>query len=98
MSKDRAGELSTKLKKKYRNACGKRDGWKCQDCGIDLIPEEEYGNPKYFYTSTIGFVPKPGFARATLDHIVPLSIQNIKDLSNFRLLCHNCNAKKGNRV
>lgn len=98
MSKDRKGELSTALKKKYRKACGERDGWFCKMCGIALVPEEEFGNPKYFSVSTIGFIPKPGFSRATLDHIFPLSKENIKDLSNFQLLCHDCNAKKGDSI
>lgn len=61
-----------------------RDGWTCQICGEAVDPDAKYLDKGY----------------ATLDHIIPQSLQLIPDhsASNLRLAHMVCNARRGNRM
>lgn len=61
-----------------------RDKWTCQLCGDPVDPDAQYNTGGY----------------ATLDHIIPQSLQLIPDhsASNLRLSHMICNARRGNRM
>lgn len=59
-----------------------RDQWECQACG------------KHVRLNVVRFAP----ARATLDHILPLSKGGLHTRANVRCLCMFCNIRKNNRV
>jgi hypothetical protein len=40
-------------------------------------------------------IPLVSGVRPRVDHILPISLRGLDDLSNFQLLCHLCNAGKG---
>lgn len=59
-----------------------RDKWTCHICGL-LVHKGKFDN----------FNPKS----KTLDHVIPVSLGGLHDVSNLRLAHFSCNSSKGNR-
>jgi hypothetical protein len=56
----------------------KRDGWKCGICGGAVSKEKKHPNP----------------LAASLDHILPVSMEGTNDPENLRLAHLRCNASR----
>jgi len=56
-----------------------RDGWRCQLCGLPVLPDKPPLHPRY----------------PTLDHIVPLSLGGPHSRANVQCACRGCNIAKG---
>lgn len=65
-----------------RHAIYERDRWRCQLCGRKVNPKLSVPNPK----------------AATLDHILPVSLDGTHEESNLQLAHFGCNSKKRNKV
>jgi 5-methylcytosine-specific restriction endonuclease McrA len=65
-----------------RHRLGKRDGWTCHYCGIDL-----------WCSGCVAPGPQP---KATIDHVVPHYLGGSNKIENLVLACSGCNQDKGN--
>lgn len=65
-----------------RDEIFKRDGWRCQRCGVKVRPWRDVRHPRY----------------PNLDHIVPLARGGEHTRKNVQCLCRGCNTKKGASV
>lgn len=79
------GRLSGRARQARRGALIAENGLGCALCGATMTPHKGHG------WQTRG-IPR-NFA--TLDHIVPLSAGGGNDMGNLRLVCLECNAKRG---
>jgi len=79
----RAARIKTSIGTRYtRRHIFTRDGWRCQSCWKKVRDN----------------VPLRHSARATIDHILPLTKGGLECESNVHTLCWPCNHAKGNRV
>ena len=59
-----------------------RDRWRCHMCGCRVSRDYPYPHPQY----------------ATLDHLIPLSLDGPHTRANVATACWACNTKKGTRA
>ena len=69
-----------------RRAIFKRDGFRCQACGIEAPTIEVRG------------VRVPNISTLHMDHVVPLARGGANAWDNFQTLCAPCNLRKGARL
>lgn len=69
-----------------RRKVWKRDGWRCYLCGHEVRAGIQSKHPSKKYR------------RATIDHVIPKSKGGIKEESNLKTCCDQCNNRKGDMI
>lgn len=79
----------TRISLEKRTFVKKRDGYACQECGLQILPPEVFKQNPYW---------KNKICILEIDHVVPVTSGGHGDVDNLQILCNRCNARKFNLV
>lgn len=92
------GDLMKMESQRYR--LFKRDGTVCVKCKLEgtFFRKEKHINDTQYHFNLYGYNIDGKEVLFTKDHIIPKSKGGKNILSNYQVMCFNCNHEKGNKV